>query len=109
MHFHSQAVGCCPYHQLGFSLCHLCIVCGSYFAYFSRLSCQWRHQAAFTEAGSAQTFHVSHEVTILSISLYVSGLGAGPLLVGPLSEVYGAPSVSLPDACDRLYCVKAEI
>ncbi|KAN0080431.1 Major facilitator superfamily domain containing protein [Tylopilus felleus] len=45
--------------------------------------------AAFTEAGSAQTFHVSHEVTILSISLYVSGLGAGPLLVGPLSEVYG--------------------
>ncbi|KAI9457362.1 major facilitator superfamily domain-containing protein [Boletus coccyginus] len=45
--------------------------------------------AAFTEAGSAQTFHVSHEVTILAISLYVCGLGAGPLLVGPLSEVYG--------------------
>ncbi|KAG1895762.1 major facilitator superfamily domain-containing protein [Suillus fuscotomentosus] len=46
-------------------------------------------QAAFTEQGSAQTFHVSHEVTILGISLYVSGLGMGPLLVGPLSEVYG--------------------
>ncbi|KAG6377998.1 major facilitator superfamily domain-containing protein [Boletus reticuloceps] len=45
--------------------------------------------AAFTEAGSAQTFHTSHEVTILGVSLYVSGLGAGPLLVGPLSEVYG--------------------
>ncbi|KAG9310763.1 major facilitator superfamily domain-containing protein [Chiua virens] len=45
--------------------------------------------AAFTEAGSSQTFHVSHEVTILGISLYVSGLGAGPLLVGPLSEMYG--------------------
>ncbi|KAF8550116.1 MFS general substrate transporter [Imleria badia] len=45
--------------------------------------------AAFTEAGSAQAFHVSHEVTILGISVYVSGLGAGLLLVGPLSEVYG--------------------
>ncbi|KAG2143395.1 major facilitator superfamily domain-containing protein [Suillus bovinus] len=45
--------------------------------------------AAFTEQGSAQTFHVSHEVTILGISLYVTGLGIGPLLVGPLSEVYG--------------------
>lgn len=28
-------------------------------------------------------------VTILSISLFVLGLGTGPLLVGPLSEVYG--------------------
>ncbi|KAH7909491.1 major facilitator superfamily domain-containing protein [Hygrophoropsis aurantiaca] len=45
--------------------------------------------AAFTEDGSAQAFHVSHEVTVLGISLFVSGLGAGPLLVGPLSEVYG--------------------
>lgn len=45
--------------------------------------------AAFTETGSAETFHVSHEVTILGVSLYVSGLGIGPLLVGPLSEVYG--------------------
>ncbi|KAH7921993.1 MFS general substrate transporter [Leucogyrophana mollusca] len=45
--------------------------------------------AAFTEQGSAQTFHVSHEVTVLGISLFVSGLGVGPLLVGPLSEVYG--------------------
>ncbi|KAG1861380.1 major facilitator superfamily domain-containing protein [Suillus tomentosus] len=45
-------------------------------------------QAAFTEQGAAQTFHVSREVTILGISLYVTGLGIGPLLVGPLSEVY---------------------
>ncbi|KAF9219406.1 MFS general substrate transporter [Gyrodon lividus] len=49
--------------------------------------------SAFTEAGSAQTFHVSHEVTILGVSLYVSGLGAGPLLVGPLSEVYGRNAI----------------
>ncbi|KAG2032365.1 major facilitator superfamily domain-containing protein [Suillus americanus] len=45
--------------------------------------------AAFTEQGVAQTFRVSHEVTILGISLFVAGLGSGPLLVGPLSEVYG--------------------
>ncbi|KAG1763907.1 major facilitator superfamily domain-containing protein [Suillus placidus] len=45
--------------------------------------------AAFTELGAAQTFHVSHEVTILGVSLFVTGLGTGPLLVGPLSEVYG--------------------
>lgn len=45
--------------------------------------------AAFTELGAAKTFNVSHEVTILGISLFVTGLGTGPLLVGPLSEVYG--------------------
>ncbi|KAH7882587.1 major facilitator superfamily domain-containing protein [Phlebopus sp. FC_14] len=49
--------------------------------------------ASFTETGAAQTFHVSHEVTILGISLFVAGLGAGPLLVGPLSEVYGRNAV----------------
>jgi len=42
-----------------------------------------------TQAGSAQTFQVSNEVTILASSLFMVGLGAGPLLVGPLSEVYG--------------------
>ncbi|KAI6104960.1 major facilitator superfamily domain-containing protein [Pisolithus croceorrhizus] len=46
--------------------------------------------AAFTETGMAEDFHVSHEVTILGVSLFVAGLGVGPLLVGPLSEVYGA-------------------
>ncbi|ETW81890.1 major facilitator superfamily [Heterobasidion irregulare TC 32-1] len=45
--------------------------------------------AAFTEAGVAREFHVSREVTVLAISLFVMGLGVGPLLVGPLSEVYG--------------------
>ncbi|KAL4077820.1 major facilitator superfamily domain-containing protein [Scleroderma citrinum] len=45
--------------------------------------------AAFTEQSTAETFHVSHEVTVLGISLFVAGLGVGPLFVGPLSEVYG--------------------
>ncbi|KDQ49456.1 hypothetical protein JAAARDRAFT_187026 [Jaapia argillacea MUCL 33604] len=49
--------------------------------------------ASFSELGMASTFHVSHEVTILSISLFVEGLGIGPLLVGPLSEVYGRNTV----------------
>jgi multidrug resistance protein len=44
---------------------------------------------AFTEAGIENDFHVSNTVAILTISLYVMGLGLGPLRVGPLSEVYG--------------------
>ncbi|EIW83607.1 MFS general substrate transporter [Coniophora puteana RWD-64-598 SS2] len=45
--------------------------------------------ASFTEAGEVDAFRVSKEVTILGISMYMVGLGTGPLLVGPLSEVYG--------------------
>ncbi|KIL61653.1 hypothetical protein M378DRAFT_166604 [Amanita muscaria Koide BX008] len=45
--------------------------------------------AAFTETGVQTEFNVSNSVAILSISLYVLGTGIGPLLVGPLSEVYG--------------------
>ena len=37
----------------------------------------------------ARQFHVGKEVAILGISLYVMGLGTGPLFSGPLSEVYG--------------------
>jgi MFS family permease len=73
-------------------------------------------QAAFTEQGAAQTFHVSHEVTILGISIFVTGLGTGPLLVGPLSEVYGTSKIliqkltfkesSRPKCCIRnILCV----
>ncbi|KAJ6625787.1 major facilitator superfamily domain-containing protein [Mycena sp. CBHHK59/15] len=45
--------------------------------------------ASFTEHGMAREFHVSREATILSISLFVLGLGVGPLITGPFSEVYG--------------------
>ncbi|KAM6491145.1 MFS general substrate transporter [Amanita muscaria] len=54
----------------------LCVACAS-------------STAAFTEVSLEQEFNVSHEISILSISLYVVGLGMGPLLAGPLSEVYG--------------------
>ncbi|KAH9928371.1 MFS general substrate transporter [Fomitopsis serialis] len=45
--------------------------------------------ASFTEEGIARDLHVVREVGILSISLFVEGLGLGPLITGPLSEVYG--------------------
>ncbi|KAL4256932.1 MFS transporter superfamily protein [Pleurotus pulmonarius] len=45
--------------------------------------------AAFTEVAVENEFNVSHTVSILAISLFVEGLGIGPLFVGPLSEVYG--------------------
>lgn len=34
-------------------------------------------------------FHISHEVSTLGITLYVFGLGIGPLFLSPLSELYG--------------------
>jgi len=34
-------------------------------------------------------FGISHTVSILPMSLFLMGLGIGPLLVGPLSEVHG--------------------
>ncbi|KAF8879767.1 major facilitator superfamily domain-containing protein [Gymnopilus junonius] len=54
----------------------LCVTCAS-------------SMAGFTEEGVAREFHVGREVAILSISLFIGGLGLGPLIVGPLSEVYG--------------------
>ncbi|KAJ6538823.1 major facilitator superfamily domain-containing protein [Mycena vulgaris] len=45
--------------------------------------------AIFTEKAMAEEFQVSHEATILSVSLFVLGFGVGPLFMGPFSEVYG--------------------
>jgi MFS family permease len=45
------------------------------------------HVVVIHRVGVSRQFHVSKEATILGISIMVSGLG--PLLVGPLSEVYG--------------------
>ena len=36
-----------------------------------------------------QEFHVSEEVATLGLSLFVIGLGIGPMVLGPLSEFYG--------------------
>ena len=43
--------------------------------------------------GEAEAFHVSEEVAILGISLFVEGLGWGPMLLGPLSEFYGRNAI----------------
>jgi MFS family permease len=46
-------------------------------------------QAAFAEEAMGKQFHVGQEVTILGISLFLLGLGVGPLVAGPISEIYG--------------------
>ncbi|KAI5478283.1 MFS transporter [Pseudohyphozyma bogoriensis] len=46
-------------------------------------------QVAFTYSGVEKEFGVSSEVATLGLSLFVMGLGIGPLFLGPLSEFYG--------------------
>jgi len=50
-------------------------------------------QAAFAELPVA---NVSEEISILGVSLFFLGLGLGPLVAGPMSEIYG---------CDVIYRV----
>ncbi|SPO25355.1 related to multidrug resistant protein [Ustilago trichophora] len=45
--------------------------------------------------GIQDEFGVSKEVAILGLSLFVIGLGIGPMLLGPLSEFYGRRPVYL--------------
>jgi multidrug resistance protein len=40
-------------------------------------------------AGVAEEFHVSEEVALLTITLFVVGFGVGPMLFAPLSEILG--------------------
>jgi len=40
-------------------------------------------------AAPAEEYHVSQEVALLSITVYVIGFGIGPLVWAPLSEIYG--------------------
>ena len=39
--------------------------------------------------GVSKTFHVSEEVSLLPITLFVVGFGVGPMVFAPLSELYG--------------------
>ena len=54
----------------------------------SDLTCSYL-QAAFAEVGTMKEFGISRTVSILPMSFFLLGVGIGPLLVGPLSEVYG--------------------
>ncbi|KAF2101880.1 putative MFS multidrug transporter [Rhizodiscina lignyota] len=40
-------------------------------------------------AGVSETFHVSDEVSLLTVTVFVIGFGVGPLVFAPLSEVFG--------------------
>lgn len=51
--------------------------------------------ASSTYAGIEGSFGISNEVAILTVSLFVMGLGIGPLLVGPVSEFIGRRAVYL--------------
>ncbi|KAJ9104070.1 hypothetical protein QFC20_004647 [Naganishia adeliensis] len=51
--------------------------------------------ASSTYAGIEDSFGISNEVAILTVSLFVMGLGVGPLLVGPVSEFIGRRAVYL--------------
>ncbi|OAL52004.1 MFS general substrate transporter [Pyrenochaeta sp. DS3sAY3a] len=39
--------------------------------------------------GVSEEFHVSEEVSLLTITLFVVGFGVGPMAFAPLSEIYG--------------------
>ncbi|KAJ9608297.1 Synaptic vesicle transporter SVOP [Cladophialophora chaetospira] len=43
--------------------------------------------------GVSETFHVSLEVSLLTITMFVIGFGVGPLVFAPLSELYGRKPV----------------
>lgn len=66
-----------------------------------RLINPWRNStcassmASSTYAGIEESFDISNEVAILTVSLFVMGLGIGPLLVGPVSEFIGRRAVYL--------------
>lgn len=51
--------------------------------------------ASSTYAGIEESFGISNEVAILTVSLFVMGLGVGPLLLGPVSEFIGRRAVYL--------------
>lgn len=51
--------------------------------------------ASSTYAGIEREFDISQQVAILSVSMFVLGLGCGPLLLGPVSEFVGRRKVYL--------------
>ena len=53
----------------------------------------------------ARQFHVSKEVAILGVSLFVLGLGLGPLVAGPMSEIHGRNAVYRFSFCLFFVCM----
>ena len=50
-------------------------------------------QAATAEVGVAEYFHVSTEVSTLSVTLFVLGMGVGPMVIGPLAAILGQRTI----------------
>lgn len=48
-----------------------------------------------TYAQVTADFHVSQLVAVLGLSIFIAGLGIGPMLLGPLSEFYGRRPIYL--------------
>ncbi len=46
-------------------------------------------KAATAEPGIEAEFHVSAVVATLAVTLFVTGMGIGPVLVGPLAATFG--------------------
>ncbi|KAJ3477690.1 hypothetical protein NLG97_g8773 [Lecanicillium saksenae] len=53
-----------------------------------------------------EKFHVSREVTLIGISLYVLGFAVGPLLWAPLSEIYGRRAVFIYSFTEALLVLR---
>ncbi|KAI0093177.1 major facilitator superfamily domain-containing protein [Irpex rosettiformis] len=45
--------------------------------------------AATVETGVSEYLHVSNEVSTLSVTLFVLGMGVGPMVIGPLAGILG--------------------
>ena len=70
------------------SLSEVLVLLPSFLPFYRRTT-RTHRQAAFAEVPVARQFDVSKEVAILGVSLFVLGLGLGPLVAGPMSEIYG--------------------
>ncbi|CAO1613765.1 unnamed protein product [Parajaminaea phylloscopi] len=58
------------------SSCSFCVTCNSSIV-------------SSTFEATGKEFHISKEVSLLGLSLFVAGLGCAPLVLGPASEVFG--------------------
>ncbi|KAI0683311.1 major facilitator superfamily domain-containing protein [Cytidiella melzeri] len=49
--------------------------------------------AATAEIGVSEDFHVSHELATLPVTLFVIGMGVGPMVTAPLAAIHGTRTI----------------
>lgn len=69
--------------------------CGSFCFFGDWYATHCPPKAAFAQPAIASEWHVSTEVTVLGVSLFTIGLGAGPFLVGAIAELVGQRPIYL--------------